>query len=310
MKKVLVIGAAGSIGIYVIKYLLSESKYEITALDMKNKKVKNTLKKYRNRLNIVYGDICDYVLIEALVKDQDYIIDLASVMPPLGDFSKTVGEEVDYKGIENILKAINYYNPKCFLIYASTTSLYKDKEEVTVKDKINKDSLSNYELNKYKTERLIKEKGKNYTIFRLPIVLTNIRNETFTYNVKKDKIVEVITNYDAAYAFVKALNYSKELNRRIFNLGMGSNGRILYSEILRNILNNYGLSWRYILSRLFLEKTFTSPILLDSDELENIIHYQNDTLYNYYRRLQNKNKKRKIAKLLAKLVVTFKNKGR
>jgi nucleoside-diphosphate-sugar epimerase len=37
MKKVLVTGAAGTIGINVIKYLLSEGKYEITAVDLKNR---------------------------------------------------------------------------------------------------------------------------------------------------------------------------------------------------------------------------------------------------------------------------------
>ncbi len=33
MKKVLVTGAAGVVGLNVLKYLLSEGKYEITALD-------------------------------------------------------------------------------------------------------------------------------------------------------------------------------------------------------------------------------------------------------------------------------------
>ena len=36
MKKVLVTGAAGTIGIRTIKYLLSEGKYDVTALDIKN----------------------------------------------------------------------------------------------------------------------------------------------------------------------------------------------------------------------------------------------------------------------------------
>ena len=44
MKKVLVTGAAGTIGNKVIKYLLSEGKYEITALDLRNK---NSLKKLK-----------------------------------------------------------------------------------------------------------------------------------------------------------------------------------------------------------------------------------------------------------------------
>ncbi|MBQ8902122.1 MAG: NAD(P)-dependent oxidoreductase [Bacilli bacterium] len=308
MKKVLVTGAAGSIGMLVIKYLLSEGKYEITALDLRNKRVLKKLKKYRKRINIIYGDVNDPVLIEALVKDHDYIIHLASVMPPLGDFSKNIGEIVDYNGTENIIKAINYYNNDCFLIYASTTSLYDSSLSGNVKEKVKEDELTYYSLNKYNTENLIKKKLKNYTIFRLPLILNNIIDEPFMFNVKKNLMVEVTTNIDAAYAFVKAIDHKKELNKKEFNVGMGSEGRLIYNDILKNILKYYGLSIRYILSRIFLEKTYRSPVLTDSDKLEEIIHYRNDSLYNYYRRLQNRGKKRVIRKLLAKPLLYLKNK--
>ena len=56
MKRVLVTGAAGVIGIKTIKYLLSEGKYEITALELRNKSNYKKLKKYRRRINIIYGD--------------------------------------------------------------------------------------------------------------------------------------------------------------------------------------------------------------------------------------------------------------
>ena len=72
MKKVLVTGAAGSIGLNVLKYLLSEGKYEITALDLKNKKSIKNLKKYQNRINVIYGDVNDEVLMHSLVKEHDY----------------------------------------------------------------------------------------------------------------------------------------------------------------------------------------------------------------------------------------------
>ena len=88
MKKVLVTGAAGTIGLQVIKYLLSEGKYEITALDLKNSKNNQKLKKYKNRINVIFGDVCNRVLIEALVKDFDIIIHLAGVMMPLADLKK------------------------------------------------------------------------------------------------------------------------------------------------------------------------------------------------------------------------------
>jgi len=308
MKKVLVTGAAGCIGGLVLKYLLSEGKYEITALDVKNKKTINSFKKYKRRVNIIYGDINDSILTEALVKDHDYIIHLAGVMPPMAEYNKSIGELIDYAGTENILKAISYYNKDCFLIYPSTTDLYDSSLSAHVKEKIKVDELGNYSTNKYNIEKLIKEKIKNYTIFRLPIVLNNFKDEPIVLNVKKNSIVEVTTNYDVAYALVKAIDYKDKLNKKIFNVGLGEAGRVKFDYLLKNILLNYGLSFKYIIGRVLLEKNFKCPVLLDSDELDNIIHYRHDTLQNYFNRLKRRGKNRRIAKLLAKPLVWLKNK--
>ncbi len=308
MKKVLVTGASGSIGLNVIKYLLSEGKYEITALDLKNKKSINNLKRYQRRINIIYGDVTDELLMTSLVRDHDYIIYLASVMPPLGEFSIKLGELVEYQGIQNVIKTINYYNENCHLIYASTTSVYDESLTGSVKERIKVKGLDNFSLNKYNAENLISKRLKHYTILRVPLVLGNIKKEPFIYNVKKDSIIEVTTNIDAAYAFVQSLKYLDKLNKKTFNIGLGQTGVVKYDEILTNILKYYGISMRYILSRIFLEKSYKSPILRDSDELDNIIHYRNDSLYNYYRRLERIGKKRVIQKTLAKPIIYFKTK--
>ncbi len=307
MKKVLVTGAAGCVGVEVIKYLLSEGKYEITALDLKNRRTYLRLKKYKRRINIIYGDINDRVLIEALVKDHDYIIHLASVIPPFGELSNKISKIVDYDGTENIIKAINYYNKDCYLLYGSTTSIY-NKDSAKVTDTIDVNNLSNFSLNKYNTEILIKKKLKNYVIFRIPLVLSNLRKDNFIYNIKGKSEIEVTTTKDVAYAFVKAIDYKDKLNKKIFNVGLGSEGRIVYNELLVNILNNFGISFKYFLSRLFVEKNYKSPILLDSDNLDMIIHYRFDTLYNYNKRLKNSGKRRIIQKILAKPVILIKNK--
>ncbi len=308
MKKVLVTGASGSVGVEVIKYLLSEGKYEVTVLDLKNRKTYNRLRKYKKRINILYGDVNDSVLMEALVKDHDYIIHLASVIPPMGDLSSNLSRITEYNGTENIIKAINYYNKDCYMLYASTTSLY-NTFEAKIKDNIDKNNLTNFSLNKYNTEILIKKKLKNYAIFRVPLVLSNIKEDSFIYNIKGSSKVEVSTSKEVAYALVKAIDYKDKINRKFFNVGMGINGRTTYNEILVNILKNYGISFKYVLSRIFLEKNYTSPILLDSDNLDEIIHYRFDTLNNYYKRLKNKGKKRYIQKLLAKPIIYFKSKN-
>lgn len=306
MKKVLVTGGSGSVGINVIKLLLSEGKYEITVLDLNNKKTMQRLKKYRKRINIVYGDINDKVLIDALVKDHDIVINLASVMPPLGEFSSAIGKQVDYNGTKTIINAINKYNNNCYLMYASTTSMYDQSLSGSIYEKIKIQELSNFALNKFNTENLIQKKVKNYTIFRIPLILNDILKEPFTFNIKRKSMIEVSTNIDVASAFVCGLNYMNKINKKIYNIGMGKNGRLIYNDILNSILKYQGLSSKYILSRLFLEKDFYSPVLTDSDKLEELIHYRKDSLKDYYRRLKRKNKKRVIRKILAKPIILLK----
>lgn len=298
MKKVLVTGAAGSIGVHVIKYLLSEGKYEITALDLKNKKVFKNLRRFKRRINILYGDVNDRILIEALVKDQDIIIHLASSLPPLADMKKGLADAIDYNGTENIIRAISYYNPKCHLFFASTTSMYKSKENPTVRSHIELDDYDYYSLAKYKTEMLIKEKVKNYTIYRIPLVLSNPLKDPFMYHVKKNSIVDVITKEDIAYAFVKGIKYLSKLNKKTFNVAGES--PVLYKDLLKKILEINGLSFKYLLSRIFLEKDYYSPVCADRDELNNLISYRNDSLAEYYNRLRSRSKKRNIARFLAK----------
>ncbi|MDE5888738.1 MAG: NAD-dependent epimerase/dehydratase family protein, partial [Bacilli bacterium] len=98
MKKVLVTGAAGTVGLQVIRFLLSEGKYEITALELKNKHVSKRLRPFRKRINIVYGDVNDSAIVDALIKDHDVVIHLAGVLPPLANIREDLCKEVDFKG--------------------------------------------------------------------------------------------------------------------------------------------------------------------------------------------------------------------
>lgn len=305
MKKVLVTGAAGVVGRKVISYLLSEGKYEITALDLRNKNSQKVLKKYRRRINIIYGDMLDNILIDALVKDQDYIIHLASVIPPLADIRKNLGDMVEYTGTENIIKAINFYNPKCFLLYASSTTVYGKCEVANVKSKILERPLDYYSNTKIKTEKLIKDKLKNYAIIRLPLVLSNPKNKKFMYNVKKSSVVEAITDNDAAYLFVKGLESTEKLNKKIFNAGGGDAMKDKYGNILAEILRIYGLSFRYLNTLLYVDKNYYTHYYEDSDILNDILEYRSESLLSFYMRLKREVHGRFIPRILAKPFILF-----
>lgn len=304
MKKILVIGASGSIGLLVIKYLLSEGKYDITALDLKNKKVHKRLHKYNKRINIIYGDIVDRNLIENLVKDTDIIINLASALPPLSDYKYGLANAIEYAGCEHIIRAVSYYNPKCYLIYASSTSLYNKIAKVDSKITLKEDDYFN--IAKQNAENLITKKMKNFTILRVPLVLSDLTKDNFIYNVNKNDIVETITKEDAAYAFVSCIDNYNKVNGKTLNIGGGESCRTKYSNLLYNIIKYHGISWNFILSSLFLTKNYTSFVLEDSNQSQKLLKYQSDSLQSYYMRQKRRSKKRKISKAFGKLYLLIK----
>lgn len=286
MKRVLVIGAAGMIGVEVIKNLLIEGKYDITALELKNEKTKSSLKKYKKRITTIYGDLLDRSLVENLIKTQDYIIYLAGVNPPYSFYKKDFLKLMEVDTVESVLRAINYYNPSCKLIYASSTSIYKDKNTCTIKSKLNNDKKSYSSFYKINAEKLIMEKISNYQIVRLPIVLGDVDKGGFIYNIDKTNKISSITKEDAAYLLVNIL--SEDIDNKVINIAGNDTFDILYEDLLYKVIEKNGISIKMILNNLFIPNYYTSPQCLDKyDGLE----YQNDTLNKYINRLNKKNKK-------------------
>lgn len=304
MKKVLVTGASGYIGTLVIKFLLSEGKYDITALDLKNKKSLMSLKKYKKRINIVLGDVTDPILMDALIKDTDYVIHLAGVMPPLVNVKDSLFDMIDYKGTENIVRAIEFYNKKCNLIFASTTSIYSTKKNIVSVDTSVGGSIQDFYSNgKLKLEKLITSRLKNYIIFRLPLVLTDLNKSNYIYTGKGNFKLEVISDMDAAYAFVSALNNIKKLNGKKFNLSGGEGCVTTYYELLTNIYKYYGVGFNYFFTRLFAPKYLNGFVYSDGNELDDILHFRNDSIESFIMRNKRSYKNRAFNILLAKPLI-------
>ena len=97
-----------------------------------------------------------------------------------------------------------------------------------------------------------------------------------------------------------------KVNKKEINLG---NIECKYEDILNNILKCHGLSFNYILSRIFLSKDMSFPILNDSKKYEKILEYSSDSLDSYFMRQKRRSRHRKINILLGKFILLIK-KGR
>lgn len=288
MKKVLVTGAAGTIGLQVIRFLLSEGKYEVTALELKTKNVYKRLKPFRKRINIVYGDVSDETIVDALVKDHDVVIHLAGVLPPLANIREDLCKEIDYNGTRTIVDSIKNYNPECYLLYASSTSVYgrqKDYKNISVKTECDIDDYDYFSKYKLKCEKYIKTNLKNYSILRLAYILGDPGPEGLIYNVPLNCDMEVLSSEDAGYAFVCAIDFKKKLNKKTYNVSGGEKFRTYYSDYLVHVFKTYGLSLKFIASWMMAEKNYCGGYYVDGDYLEEILHFRSKNLDVYYNTL-------------------------
>lgn len=303
MKKVLVTGAGGTVGLQVIRFLLSEGKYEITALELKNKHVYKRLRPFRKRINIVFGDVTDTAIVDALVKDHDVVIHLAGVLPPLANVRDDLCKEIDLNGTKQLVDSIKDYNPDCFFLYSSSTSVYgkqENFENITVKTKSKLDDYDYFSKYKLESEKYIKENLKNYSILRLAYILGDPGPEALIYNITPDSKCELLSSEDAGYAFVCAIDFKKEVNRKTYNVSGGEKFRTKYSDYLIHVFKTYGLSFRFLSAYLFAEKNYYGGYYEDGDKLDDLLHFRSKNLDVYYNTLNKY--KYKISRIIPRLL--------
>ncbi len=131
--KVLVIGGAGFIGGFVVSELLKEEVKEVIIYDNfargKHENIEESLKDPRCSIFPLGGDVRETDILDAAMKDVDYVFHLAAMwLLHCKDFPRTAFE-VNIAGTFNVLEAC-VKNKIKKLIYSSSASVYGDAVQV------------------------------------------------------------------------------------------------------------------------------------------------------------------------------------
>ncbi len=290
-KRILLTGAAGTVGYEVLKQV-DESKYDLTLFDLETKKNKRKFRPFSKTYNIIYGDISKLHDIAKACKDQDIVIHLAAIIPPLADEKPGLTQRINFKGTQNLIEALNYHSPNAFLLFASSISVYGDRlstPEIRVGDTLKASEGDHYANTKIKTEQLIKESALKWSIFRLSAIMgvKNHKISPLMFHQPLDTKMEICTPADTARAFVHAIEKLPQLESKVFNLGGGKNCRIEYKNFLIRAFKLYGLGKVNFPKNAFARRNFHCGYYMDGDELENILHFRQDTLESYFSKVQN-----------------------
>jgi len=288
---VLLTGAAGNIGFETLKELLKKSDlYTVRTFDLASKRNRKKLKPFKKEINCFWGDITNYSDILDAVTGCDFIIHTAAIIPPAADKFPELAEKINIGGTENICNAINETNPDIFLLYTSSISVYGDRTEnpeISIFDKLQPSVGDFYAHTKIKAEEIIKINLKKFSIFRLSAVMhPKMKLDPLFFYMPLNTSLEIITTKDLAFALVKSIEKKEFLNERIFNVGGGKNCRISYKNFLNANFKLFGLKKMNFPKYAFAEKNFHCGIYKDSKNLDNILHFQRDTISDYLNQVE------------------------
>ena len=254
--KILVTGGAGFIGSHIVEYLVERGD-DVTILDNLHSGKMQNLSKINNNVNFVNGNIKDYKLLERLAKDSDGVFHQAALVSVPQSFEMQAEYfDVNTKGTENVLKLAKEYGFK--VVYASSSSVYGNQEQTSIKESDNRNPTNPYAETKLKAE-LLAEKYSEMGVGVIGLRYFNVYGrrqskeyagviKLFLERIQQNNAPKIngdgLQTRDFVYVedVVKAniLAMDSNVKHQFFNVGMGYSISIL--DLANMVIDASGLS--------------------------------------------------------------------
>lgn len=282
--KVLLTGASGAVGRAVLHELVRRNQeFDLTVFDKKSKASRSILHPFKKKIQLVYGDVSDKNATREVCKNKDYVIHLAAIIPPKADELPDLAYRVNVLGTKNLIENLKAFSPNAFFIYTSSISVYGDRVKnpaIRIGDPLKPSKGDAYAVTKIEAEKLVKESGLHWTIFRLTAIFgpSNLHLNPLFFHMPLNTSLEIATTHDTGYSLVQAIPHSEALQNKIFNLGGGEPCRISYHDFLQRSFPLFGLGNFDMPEKAFATQNFHCGIYADGDDLEKILHFRSETV--------------------------------
>jgi len=312
MKRILLTGASGAVGKEVLRQLCnSDHKTDITVFDKKTYYSKSFFRKFGDKINVVFGDISVKNDISKVCSDKDIVIHLAAIIPPLADKNPSLTKAVNVAGTGNLVECIENQSPDAFLLYASSISVYGDRNSnpwINVTDPLLPSDRDEYARTKIEAENIVKNSRLRWSIFRLTAIMgvNNHKPSELMFHMPLESRMEIATTGDAGKAFIKAINHLDRLKGNIYNLAGGEKCRITYKDFLSRSFEIFGLGNLDFKENTFAGRNFHCGYYADGDILNNILDFRRESIDDYFIYLEkNVSRIRKILTTVFRKIIKY-----
>lgn len=283
---VLLTGAFGSVGKFTLQELL-EKNCKVKVIELKTPANEKIYKKFKSDIEIIWGDITNKKDVERAVVNQDVVIHLAFVIPPLTEKKPNWTWEINVEGSRNLLNAMRILPVKPKIVFASSVSVFGKthnfKPPKTLLDPVM--PTDNYSHHKVACEQLIKISGLDWVILRLGAVMSVslCEMDPLLFSVPPDTRIEVIHAHDAGIALANAAT-DKNIRCKTLLVGGGSACQMYQRDFVSKVLEFIGIG-------MLPEKAFSrEPFYLDwmdTIESQKLLNYQHKDLDDFLDDIKN-----------------------
>ena len=325
---VAVTGITGNMGQATLEQIgkigkIDKFKFLVLPDDKRIKKLLREYKNYKNKFEIIYGNLKDKETCEKLVKDCDYVVNLAAVIPPHSDKFPLKAIECNEIGVKNLIKSIEELEKQPKLIHISTVALYGNRNYKhpwgRVGDPLLVSPFDIYSATKLRGEFAVLESGiKNWVVIRQTAMLHNNMladnlNDGLMFHTCFNAPLEWATAHDSGVLIANILrsDIEKDLGskfwKKVFNLGGGEVNCLTGFDTLNDGFKLIGGSAKDFFKPFYnATRNFHGMWFYDGKVLDDMFHYQSQTTDDYWKEILKNHSYYKMGKIVPKgLISTF-----
>lgn len=296
-KKIFLTGASGSMGSMGLKEILKDENNTVVTLVLPTERDRKIMEEYKDnpRVQIYWGDLTNYEDVKTCVQGVDMVLHVGAFVSPEADSHPKKAMQVNYGSTINIINAIKEQPNKdsIKLVYIGTVAETGDRMPPIhwgrIGDPLKPSVHDYYAVSKIAAERAVIESGLKYWVSLRQTGIMSKKmvqiEDGIIFHGGLDNVLEYVSDRDSG---ILLGNICKDLPEgfwgHIYNIGGGEACRISFHDMLQDMFKRIGISnLDYIFEgNWFGTRNFHGQYYLDSDKLNDFLHFRNDSLDYYY----------------------------
>lgn len=271
--RVLLTGAFGNVGSHTLPQLI-ERGHRVRCLDLPSRANRRAARRFAGTAEMCWADITDAGAVAEAMAGIDTVVHLAAMIPPEADERPQAARAVNVDGTANVIAACRSRPTPPRLLFSSTLDVHGDTLDRPPPRRVEDPLVATnpYTEHKIECERLVRESGLDWAIFRLADVpVLGMRPpHPIMFEIGLRNRIEAIHADDAGLAIVNALETPQVWGRVLF-VGGGPSCQLTYGEYLTRMLAAMGL--KPLPERAFSDAPYATD-WLDTTESAELLGYQ------------------------------------